>query len=270
MIMSKKSSIRYLILRRILQVALVLVFAGGNYFEWLLLRGNYSAASIFGSVPLADPFAVIQQLAAGAALGMDLLIGAGIVLILYGLILGRVFCSWICPFNLIVDLAKWIRKKFHTGIFKINVSRSVRYYLLVLSIILSAILGFAAYELISPVSLLYRGLIFSIGLGWGLVGSIFILELLSTKDLWCSRICPLGGFYSVTTKYSLLRIFHIEENCTKCNKCFDVCPEVQVLERVGKSTGSIKYGACTNCARCVEVCNDGALKFTIIGKSRKS
>ena len=77
------------------------------------------------------------------------------------------------------------------------------------------------------------------------------------------HLCPLGAFYSVIGKFSLLKVKHIKDNCTSCMKCFQVCPEEQVLDIVTKADGYIKSGECTNCARCIEVCHDKALKFSI-------
>ena len=257
---------KYLFLRRIVQLSLIVLFTGGNLWGWTFLRGNLSAASVLDTVPLTDPFATLQLALAGGALAFDIWIGALIVILLYGLIVGRAFCSWICPMNTIIDLAHWIKRQFKIESIKIPVSRNFRYYWLVLSLILSLILGYAAFELVSPVSLLYRGLIFGIGLGWGFIGAIFLLEILSGSGLWCSRLCPLGGFYSLISKFRLVRVNHNVDNCTDCNLCFGVCPEVQVLNRVGKSSGTIDMGACTNCARCIEVCDDNALKFSFSGK----
>lgn len=60
---------------------------------------------------MADPYATLQMFAAGVIVGTDVLIGAAIVIIFYGLIGGRAFCSWVCPINMVTDLANWIRVK---------------------------------------------------------------------------------------------------------------------------------------------------------------
>ena len=46
-------------------------------------------------------------------------------------------------------------------------------------------------------------------------------------------------------------------------KCKDVCPEVQVLNMIGKRSESVLMQECTNCGRCVDVCDDDALGFNI-------
>ena len=51
---------KYLILRRIVQLSILLLFAGVNYLGWEVLRGNYSSAIIADVLNLSDPYAVMQ------------------------------------------------------------------------------------------------------------------------------------------------------------------------------------------------------------------
>ena len=115
--------------------------------------------------------------------------------------------------------------------------------------------------MLSPVSMLHRGLIFGMGFGWAAVAVIFLFDLFVLKNGWCGHICPIGAFYSITSKFHWIKVKHTKENCTNCNDCFVVCPEPQVLKIIGKESGPIDNGECTNCGRCIEVCNDHALKF---------
>jgi ferredoxin-type protein NapH len=101
---------RFLIARRIVQLGLLLAFAGTNWWGWKFLMGTYSSAFVLETFYLADPYAVIQTLAAGFLMSTDAIVGAVIVLIFYALIAGRSFCSWVCPVNIITDLATWMQK----------------------------------------------------------------------------------------------------------------------------------------------------------------
>ena len=259
------SNLKYLILRRTVQIGLLLLYAAGNYWGWTILRGDLSASSLFGTVPLSDPFAVVQILATGALLGVNALIGAAIIVLFYAVIGGRAFCSWVCPVNMITDLAAWLRRKLMIDRIerKIWISRNLRYYMIVLALIVSAVSGLAAFEILSPITLLNRGVIFGFGAGAGLLVAIFIFDLFVVKNGWCGHICPLGGVYSIIGKYSLFRVTHNSENCTLCMKCKEVCPEVQVLGMIGKRSEDVVNGECTNCGRCVDVCDDDALGFHI-------
>jgi ferredoxin-type protein NapH len=227
--------------------------------------GNLSSSSLFGIIPLSDPYAGLQMLVAGAVLATDLLIGIAIITIFYLLIGGRAFCSWVCPINMVTDLAAFIREKFAFD--KIQrrqpSSRNIRYWVLALSLIISALMGITAFEFISPISMVHRGIVFGLGFGWAAVLIIFLFDLFVLKDGWCGHICPLGGFYSLLGKFSLIRVQHDADNCTACMKCKTVCPEKQVLFMIDKESLPVLSGECTNCARCIEVCDDDALYFSI-------
>ncbi|QOY54137.1 quinol dehydrogenase ferredoxin subunit NapH [Candidatus Sulfurimonas marisnigri] len=256
---------RYLFFRRFTQLSILVLYFLANAWGWSVLKGNLSSSLLLNTVPLSDPYAALQMLAAGAVLSADLLLGAFIVTIFYLLIGGRVFCSWVCPVNIVTDAAALLRRKL--GVDAISrrqpASRNMRYWVLVLSLIISAIMGITAFEFISPISMLHRGIVFGLGFGWAAMLIIFLFDLFVLKNGWCGHVCPLGGFYSLLGNFSLIRVSHSEENCTLCMKCKTVCPEHQVLHMVGKESLPVLSGECTNCARCIEVCDDDALNFSI-------
>lgn len=256
---------RFLILRRITQISIMLLYVAGNVWGWNILVGNLSASRLFDTVPLADPFAVLQIFAAGSVVAADALLGAVIVLVFYATIGGRGFCSWVCPVNMVTDLANWLRRKLDIDKVerKIWVSRNIRYWVIGLTLILSFLLSVAAFEFVSPISMLHRGIIFGMGFGWAAILTIFLFDLFVLKNGWCGHICPLGGFYSLASKFSLVRVTHNQPNCTLCMKCKNICPEKQVLHMVGKRSEDVAMGECVLCGRCVEVCDDNALNFSL-------
>lgn len=254
---------RFLTLRRISQLGILFLFLSANIYGWNILVGNLSTARVLDTFHLSDPYAVLQMLFAGFIVGTDALIGAFIILVFYGLIGGRAFCSWVCPMNIVTDTALWLRKKWRINEVQFNtpIKRKIRYWILLLGLILSLISGVAAFEFVSPVSMLHRGIIFGMGFGWAAVAVIFLFDLLVLKNGWCGHVCPIGAFYSLSGKFHWIKVQHTVENCTDCNECFAVCPEPQVLKIIGKESGSISNSECTNCGRCIEVCDDKALKF---------
>ena len=175
------------------------------------------------------------------------------------------FCSWVCPINIVTDAANWLRRKLGISHIqkRVYMSRNIRFWVLGLSLVLSLLMGLTAFELVSPISILHRGLIFGMGFGFAVVLIIFFFDLLVHENGWCGYVCPLGGFYSLIGKFSLIRVRHNVDNCTECMKCKDVCPEKEVLFMVTKFSETVKMGACTNCARCIDVCDDNALNFSI-------
>lgn len=258
---------KFLILRRITQITILTLYIGGNIYGWKILQGNLSQSRLFEKVPLSDPYAVLQILASGSLVAIDTMIGALIILFFYATIGGRAFCSWVCPMNMVTDLANFIRRKFQLDrdeFHPLYISRNVRYWILGLSLVISFIVATPAFELISPISILHRGLIFGMGLGWTVVAAVFFFDLFVVKNGWCGHLCPLGGFYSLIGRKSLIRVYHNHDKCTLCMECKSVCPEKPVLHMVGKDGfNAFVRGACTNCGRCVEVCPAEALNFKL-------
>lgn len=253
---------RYLLFRRVLQIGLLLLFFGGNAFGWNVLKGNFSSALLFSAIPLSDPYAVVQIMATGFIVATDALIGAAIILILYGFVFGRMFCAWVCPMNMITDSAIFINKKLQMNN-NVKLSRKIRYGILILGIILSFFLATPAFEAISPVSTLHRGIIFGMGGGWAIIAAIFLFDLALLRNGWCGHLCPIGASYSLIGKFALIKIRHDSEKCTDCGRCFEVCPESHVLDIINIKPGIISSSECTNCSRCVEVCDELALKISL-------
>ncbi|WP_418186954.1 quinol dehydrogenase ferredoxin subunit NapH [Aliarcobacter lanthieri] len=255
---------RFLIARRITQLSIMSLYILANVYGINILMGNLSSSLVLQTIPLSDPFAALQMFFAGAIISFDILLGATIVALFYFIIGGRAFCSWVCPVNIITDSANYLRRKF--GFNQVEkkqpASRNIRYWVIALSFILSYLMGVAAFELISPVSMVHRGLIFGLGFGFATILVIFLFDLFVLKNGWCGHICPLGGFYSLIGRFSLIRVHHNHNNCTACMKCKVVCPESQVLHMITKSSEPV-LKECTNCGRCVEVCDDDALNFSI-------
>ncbi|MDD3462321.1 MAG: quinol dehydrogenase ferredoxin subunit NapH [Sulfurospirillaceae bacterium] len=256
---------RFMMLRRFSQLSILALYFSANAYGLKILTGNLSGSLLFGFIPLSDPFAIVQMFAAGAIVGINALVGAGLIVLFYMAVGGRAFCSWVCPINMVTDLANWLRRVLYLEKVerKVWLGRSVRYWIIGLSLVLSFITGVAAFEMVSPISMLHRGIVFGIGMGFAAVLSIFLFDLFAVKNGWCGHICPLGGTYSLIGQFSAIRVKHNQSNCTLCMKCKDVCPEKQVLSIIGKESGFIASGECTNCGRCVEVCDDNALSFGV-------
>ena len=256
---------RFLIARRITQISVMILYVIANVYGINFLTGNLSSSLLLNTVPLSDPYAVLQMAVAGAIISVDILLGAFIISIFYLIVGGRAFCSWVCPVNMITDLANYLRRKF--GFNQIQkkqpASRNIRYWVIAISFVISFFMGIAAFELISPISMIHRGIIFGLGFGWATIVIIFLFDLFVLKNGWCGHICPLGGFYSLVGRFSLIRVHHNADNCTACMKCKEVCPENQVLHMITKTSIPVLSGECTNCGRCVEVCDDDALNFSI-------
>jgi ferredoxin-type protein NapH len=257
---------RFMMARRFTQLSILGLFVAANSYGFKLLSGDLSASLVMKKLPLADPFALLQMLATGAIVGIDVLMGAALILLFYMVAGGRAFCSWVCPLNMVTDAANGTRRVLlldKTVEKKVWMSRNVRYWVLALTLILSFMTGVAAFEMVSPIGILSRGIIFGMGMSAAPILCIYLFDLFAVKNGWCGHICPLGGFYSIVGRLSLVRVKHDHTKCTLCMKCKEICPEKQVLGIISKRSGAIDSGECTNCGRCVEVCESDALSFGV-------
>lgn len=256
---------KWLFLRRSSQIGILLLFLVGPWFGWWIVKGNLSYSYTLGLLPLTDPYVLLQSLVSGQIPQRLAIIGMAIVVAFYLVVGGRSFCSWVCPINLVTDLAAWLRARLGVKGGP-HVSRSVRYWILGATLAVGALTGTIAWEMLNPVSMLHRGLIFGIGLAWIVVLTIFLFDVFVMRNGWCGHFCPVGAFYSLIGRFSVLRIRLPKRNdCNDCMDCFAVCPEQQVIRPALKAinnTGPLILEAnCTNCGRCIDVCSKEVFQF---------
>ncbi len=257
---------KWLVLRRASQLLFLALFVSGPWFGWWIVKGNLSSSLTLDTLPLTDPYLLLQSVAARHVPETTALIGALIIVAVYVLVGGRVYCSWVCPVNMVTDAAQWLRRSLGLGL-GARVRRETRYGILAATLAVSLITGVVAWELVNPVSLLHRGLLFGMGLGWIVIAAIFVFDLLVANHGWCGHLCPVGAFYGLLGQVSPLRVVACRRaQCNDCLDCIAVCPEPQVIPPALKGERRnlgpvITAGACTNCGRCIDVCSKEVFEF---------
>ncbi|RRJ83868.1 quinol dehydrogenase ferredoxin subunit NapH [Aestuariirhabdus litorea] len=258
---------RFLLLRRLCQLTVLALFLLGPLAGIWVLKGNLAASVLLDTIPLSDPLVWLQTLLAGKALELSLGLGALLVAGIYLVLGGRVFCSWVCPVNPVTDAASWLRRRLglnRSG----TLSRSLRYWMLGMVLALPLVTGALVWELVNPVSLTMRGLLYGMGAGWGLIVAIFAFDLFMVRRGWCGHLCPLGAFYALLGRLSPLRINASQRSrCNDCMDCYALCPEPQVIKPAlkGEPLGNsslILAPECTNCGRCIDVCSESVFEFS--------
>lgn len=257
---------KWLLLRRASQLGILALFLIGPWLGVWIVKGNLTSSLTLGVLPLTDPFVLAQSLAAGIVPYKEALLGAAIVLAFYLLVGGRMFCSWVCPVNLVTDAAAWLRRRLGLKGGRAP-DASLRYWLLAFVLIAAFATGSLAWEWVNPVSMFHRGLIFGFGLAWGVVIGVFLYDLLLASRGWCGHVCPMGAFYGLLGRAAALRVSAARRTqCNDCMDCFAVCPEPQVirpaLKAVGQAHPLILDQDCTNCGRCVDVCGKDVFRIT--------
>ncbi len=258
---------RWLILRRVSQAVILGLFLLGPWAGVWIIKGNLSSSLLLDKVPMTDPLLALQMFAAGfLGVSTTALIGAAIVLAFYLLVGGRVYCSWVCPINVVTDAAGWLRRRLDIGA-SARIDRKARFWFLGLTLVLAFATGSLAYELINPVSMVHRGLIFGMGWAWAVVIAVFLFDLFVMKRGWCGHVCPMGAFYGLIGGVSLARVrADRRDACNDCMECYEVCPEPHVIPPAlkGAAKGAspvILSGDCTNCGRCIDICGKGVFGF---------
>ena len=259
---------KWLLLRRISQLSILALFLLGPLAGIWIVKGNLNYSYTLGVLPLTDPYVALQSLVAGHVPETLGLVGFAIVLLFYFLVGGRVYCSWVCPINMVTDAAGWLRDRL--GIKGASsLSAKTRYWILGMTFIGSAVTGMVLWELINPVSMLHRGLIFGMGWGWLIILAVFLFDVFGSQRAWCGHLCPVGAFYGLLGKASPIHVSADKRSaCNDCMDCFAVCPEPQVitpaLRGAAKQVGPLINDVdCSKCGRCIDVCGKDVFHFRI-------
>jgi len=260
---------KWLLLRRFSQLGILLLFLLGPWFGIWIIKGNLASSLVLDTVPLTDPYVMVQSFLTGHAVASTAILGAAIVALFYLLVGGRAYCAWVCPVNMVTDLASWLRMRLHLKGGGSRMSRKTRYWMLGMTLLISLLSGTLAWELVNPVSILHRGIIFGMGFGWTVILAIFLFDLFVSRRGWCGHVCPVGAFYSLLTVPSMIRVSAAaRDKCDDCMDCFAVCPEPQVIRPALKGAEQnigpvILSPNCTNCGRCIDVCAQDVFRFGI-------
>lgn len=264
---------RFLVLRRMSQLSILVLFLLGPLAGVWVVKGNLSSSLSLGVLPLTDPFVLAQVLATTHMPETSAWLGAAIVVAFYALVGGRVFCAWVCPVNAVTDAASWLRRRLHINSGK-TPRGSLRYWLLGAVLVACALTGQAVWEFVNPVSMTQRALLFGGTVAWGASATVFLFDLLVAPRGWCGHVCPAGAGYALIGQKSLLRVSaRHASRCNDCADCYAVCPEPQVIVAPLKGKGGsgpvITDRDCSNCGRCIDVCAADVFAFTHRFDTRK-
>lgn len=227
----------------------------------------YSCPGAVGACPLG---ALQNALASSGNRAPYYVLG---ILMLFGLMLGRTICGWLCPLGLIQELLHKIptpklRKNRVThalsylkyailGIFVIGIP-------LVYSTQYFPVPGFCKY--ICPAGTLEGAMALLANPAnadkFSMLGILFtrkfiimVLILLTCVFVYrafCRFLCPLGAIYGMFARLSLLGVKVEPTKCTHCGKCVATCQ--MDVKRVGDHE-------CIHCGKCMASCPTNAISM---------
>ena len=228
-----------------------------------------------GDLDLTDPLAAAEVIATSKTIYVPML-ATILIPVVVTLVLGRVFCSWICPAGLLFELTGKLRKLLRFAEVppaEVRFSPANKYIFLGVGLVVSAIVGLPIFALVYPPAVLSRiahAWIFGTSMAGMLIliGLIIGFELFISPRWWCRTVCPGGALYALLGWPRLLRVKLIADRCTGCRECEPVCEPG--LNPVLESSGI----ECDNCGVCIRHCSDKALVYTIalptLGRVRRS
>lgn len=214
-----------------------------------------------------------------------------VVLLLLSIILGRVFCGWICPMGAVLSFFSWIfrakKRKY--------IKPPLKYkYVGLIVFIVAAVFALPIGTVFDPLAILFRTLTFVIhpegnvllgeasklipsledytmtephlfysAVSAGLFFLIILLLNIVEERFWCRYLCPYGALVSAISGKNTLKLRIDQDKCTSCGICDAVCPASAT-----PFTGW-RAGECYQCFRCHVECPEAAIYTELSLKSAK-
>lgn len=204
-----------------------------------------------------------------------------LITVVVTLLLGRVFCGWVCPMGALNQFIGWL---FNTRSLKERIDSnryrrmySAKYYVLAFMLI-AALFGTVQIGWLDPLCILHRSMAVAIlpmfnmfthavyvrpheyHFAW-LIGFIFIFVLgmnLLTPRFFCRVLCPLGALLGIISRFSIWRINREEDICKQCSVCLKSC------EGASDPDKQLRKSECMVCFNCLEDCPHVALRFSFM------
>ncbi|MBO4469185.1 MAG: 4Fe-4S dicluster domain-containing protein [Bacteroidales bacterium] len=215
-----------------------------------------------------------------AVLGLNIAVIAGVLAVT--LIMGRIYCSVVCPLGVFQDIIIWLRrvyskltKKAYAKAHKKSPAKHfvyhkerkwLRYGVLALIVICIAAGIQGVVLLVAPYSAYGRMVAVAAGksLAWPLiaVAGVTFVGLLVLSWIygraWCSNVCPVGTALGLVSRFAMFRIGIDQEKCVECRKCERECRAGCIDIAGGKV---IDHSRCVDCFDCIGVCDAGGIKL---------
>lgn len=281
-------------LRTIVTFAVLVLVAIGYFTAWGI--GNLSGFG-WDAFSVLCPLGYLESLVAGKTFVPRAFISFVVILVLI-MVLGRVFCAWICPMPTLQRLIPGVRRRKRKDAAQVSQEVSVceptadkpagkvrrvrfdsRFGVLLGALASAAIFGFPVFCLICPVGLTFATVLlvmrlFAFGdVTWAVVvvPLVLLIEVVFLHK-WCGKFCPLGALISLVSGANRTLRPHVDDaSClftskgVRCFACSKACPEHLDVRRPQLSEEAL--GNCTKCRECADACPAKAISFPVLPKA---
>ncbi len=244
------------------------IFTGPTKAACVPWLNCYSCPGALASCPVGS----LQTVLGGRSRGVSFYVMG--LLVLFGAVLGRLVCGFLCPFGLVQDLLHRI------PVPKLEVPRKLDRVLRYLKYVVAAVLVVAlpliaravtgqgapffckflcpagTLEAALPLMATNPRLFAQAGpVFWGKVDVLVLVVLaaICIRRPFCKYLCPLGAFYGLFNRVSLYQMRVDEQGCARCHQCQRVCPMGLDPER------DVNGPECIRCGNCKATCPTSAV-----------
>ncbi len=182
-----------------------------------------------------------------------------IIVLLSAVILGPVFCGWICPFGTfqewIAGIGKKIFKKRYNRMIPPAVHRLLgyfRYLVLLWVLFMTAKSGQLLFANIDPYYALFQFWTGEVAVSGFIVLGVVVLASLFIERPFCKYACPYGAFLGLTNFFRLFPLRRNTVTCISCKACDKACP----MNIPVSTSKTVRNHHCISCYQCTSA--DGA------------
>ncbi len=191
------------------------------------------------------------------------------VMLISILILGKIWCGYLCPFGFFQDILTIIRKKLKIAPIRMPEKGKPFVKLLKWGILICLLFGIGFCKL-CPVKYIMLPLAGSFpGFNvWGLIIAGVVAGLCFMKESAFCEICPLGVLMGLFYKVAGPRIKKKGSACTHCRACLEVCPMgIETVYQL-RNQSDVTHSDCIFCMKCIDACPEkDALSISLLGKT---